>query len=403
MNKLQQARARLLLKNPFFGTLVVTTPLVPLHTIPTAATDMVKIYYNPDFFASLTVDEIEFVLAHEVLHMALLHGFRLGGRVHSVWNKAADYAINLTLKLCGFTLVRDVLYDTKWKGMSAEIIYDKLASEQPDKKPDDQGNPSAGQDGQDGQGGQDDQSGDQSGDQDDQSGGQSGGQGDPIPGLGSDIMPAAYGSDPAEQASRMREIQQRVAQATNVARMAGKLPAELERQIMEVLDPQVPWTDMLREYMLRSVKDDESWSRRNRRFGGVYLPSRYTEAMGEVVLIGDTSGSMGQRETDQIAAEVNAIRADLNPERIRVVWADADVSSEQVFEQGEDVHIKPTGGGGTDMRAPLRHVEEYDPVVVILMTDGYTPWPDVEPPYPLIVCCSTDTNVPFGDVVRVAC
>ena len=36
-----------------------------------------------------------------------------------------------------------------------------------------------------------------------------------------------------------------------------------------------------------------------------------------------------------------------------------------------------------------------------MFTDGYTPWPDIEPEYPLIVCCTTDTEVPIGMDIRI--
>jgi hypothetical protein len=38
---------------------------------------------------------------------------------------------------------------------------------------------------------------------------------------------------------------------------------------------------------------------------------------------------------------------------------------------------------------------------VVLFTDGYTPWPEVEPDYPLIVCCTTDAPVPVGMDIRI--
>jgi hypothetical protein len=47
------------------------------------------------------------------------------------------------------------------------------------------------------------------------------------------------------------------------------------------------------------------------------------------------------------------------------------------------------------------HVMQYDPTLAILITDGYTPWPETDPPYPLIVLCTTNAPVPIGQVVRV--
>ena len=65
------------------------------------------------------------------------------------------------------------------------------------------------------------------------------------------------------------------------------------------------------------------------------------------------------------------------------------------------IKLEPKGGGGTDMRVPLKYAEQFDPKVVVLFTDGYTPWPKEEPPYPLIVCCTTNVEVPVGQVIRI--
>jgi predicted metal-dependent peptidase len=352
--KLDKAKAQLLGKSPFFATLMMGTPLIEDDSIPTAATDGKKIYYNAAFIDGLSVDLVQFVLAHELGHMMYEHVHRRGSRNRQVFNYAGDYAINLLLKDDGFTIWDKALVDDKYRDMSTEQIYTELMKNPPPPQKD---------------------------------------------GMGQDLRDPEGGPEQAQQ--NASEMRQRVAQAANVARMAGKMSEGIAKLVDEVLNPKVRWQDLLRDYMTRANKDDESWSRRNRRFGDVYLPARYSERMGEIVIIGDTSGSIGQEELNQVAAEVNAIAEQVRPECIRVIWADTRVAGEQVFEIGEEIKFDPKGGGGTDMRVPLEHVRQYDPEVVILATDGYTPWPDVEPEYPLIVCCSTNVDVPIGQVVRL--
>lgn len=370
MNKMQKARAKMLIKHPFFATLLMSTPAVETKEIPTAATDMDKLYYNPDFIESLDDEVVLFVLAHEVMHIALAHGMRLMKRNAPLWNIACDFAINLVLKDSGFTLWGQCLIDDKWKDMSADQIYEKLQQEvDKQRKQGKSGEPTE----MFGDGG----------------------------GMVGDLKEPEGAGDPAAEARAQRSIQQRVAQAANIARMAGKMHGSLERLVGEILDPKVPWAHVLRDYMTRVTKDDEVWSRRNRRFARVYLPARHSEKMGEIILIGDTSGSIGNDELCKYMAEAGAIAEDVHPERIRILWADTRVAGEQVFEDGMPIVPKPKGGGGTDMRVPLKKAEEHQPECVVLFTDGYTPWPEVEPDYPLIVCCTTDAPVPVGLDIRI--
>ena len=371
MDRMQKARAKMLIKHPFFATLLMSTPSVETRDIPTLATDMDKLYWNPDFVETLDDDQLLTGLAHEVMHIALVHGMRLMGRNPIVWNIAADYCINPVLVETGFKPINNWLLDDKYKDMSADHVYDLIMKEI-DKK---------------GGGGS-------TSDKAKKAFGDAGGM------LG-DIKEPEGAGDPASEARTRRGIQQRVAQAANVARMAGKMAGSLERLVGEILDPKVPWSHVLRDYMTRVTKDDEQWSRRNRRFQGVYLPARHSEKMGEIVLIGDTSGSIGNDELCKYMAEAGAIAEDVHPERIRILWADTRVAGEQVFEDGELIVPKPKGGGGTDMTVPLKKAEDYQPEVVVLFTDGYTPWPSVEPDYPLIVCCTTDAPVPVGMDIRI--
>jgi predicted metal-dependent peptidase len=353
--KLDKAKAQLLSKSPFFATLLMGTQLIERKDIPTAATDGKKIYYNAAFLDGMSVDLVQFVLAHELVHMILEHVERRGARNHKLYNIAGDYAGNLLLKDDGFTVWDQALIDEKYRDMSTEQIYHELLKNPP---PERESN-----------------------------------------GMGEDLVEPEGGAEASS--ANANAIRQRVAQAANVARMAGKMSDSIAKLVDEMLNPKVSWQDLLRDYMTRANKDDESWSRRNRRFGSVYLPARYSERMGEIIIIGDTSGSIGQEELDQVAAEVNAIAEQVRPECIRVIWADTEVAGEQTFEVGEEIRFEPKGGGGTDMRVPLKYVTQYNPEVVILATDGYTPWPDVEPEYPLIVCCSTSADVPVGQVVRL--
>lgn len=411
MTRMEQARSKMLIKHIFFASLILSTEMKPSKLNGTAWTDMVRIGYNEEFIESLDADTVMFVLAHEVFHIMLKHGLRRGHRKPQRWNIAADHAINLELKDAGFKLWDKCCADPRFKGMSAEEIYTILDDEAAERKkerdkkgkPKDKGKPQPGQ-------------GDPA-DQGEPTPGQSGGGGDEDPdddeeagGTGSDLVkPGQDGGegqiDKATQAKIEQEINQKIAQAVTSARMMGQLPAGIARLVDGILNPPLPWQEILRDYMTRPVNEDESWSRRNRRYSRVVLPSRRSEAMGEIVVIGDTSGSMGDQFFAQVSAELTQIVEFVKPERVRIIWADAcECAGEQIFEPGEEINmqaLRPEGGGGTDMRLPLKFVEQFDPVVVLLLTDGYTPWPSDEPPFPLIVGMTTDVVSPVGETVRI--
>lgn len=383
-SKISKAKARLLMDHPFFATLLLRTEVVITKDVPLAATDGSRTFYNPDFLDQCSVEDVMTVLCHEIGHDSLLHSIRLGNRNHDVWNQAADHAINLMLEDQGFKCPKSVpggwLADAKYKGWSADRIYDDLRRNPP---------PNGG----------------------------GGGQGKPQPGgkpggkpstsggrdwLHGDVLPSGAKTE-AEQAQAEQRAKQRVAAAANMARMAGKLHGELERMVGEFLDAKVSWVDVLRDHMMRIVKARDSWARRNRRFRDIYLPTRHERRMGPIIFIPDTSGSMWGDDMEKICSEMSHCASQTQPENIRVLWADTKVAGEQVFTPDEFAFdkLKPQGGGGTDMRVPLKYAEQYDPQVVVLMTDGYTPWPDQEPPFPLIVICTTDKACPVGQVIKI--
>ena len=290
MDRMKKARAKMLIKHPFFATLMMSMPMVETKQIETAATDMKSLYVNPDFIETLDDKVIMFVVAHEIMHTALVHGLRQVGRDKTLWNIATDYAINLILKESGFELWSECLIDPKYKDMGADAIYNLLKQEEEQKQK---------QQGQGGQGQPDPNAPPPPGSQG-QSQGQQGQQPQQQPGTGQpggehyspmlgDLMdPIAKGDKAAEDRLR-KDIQQRVAQAAQIARMTGNMPGALDRFVDQVLEPKVPWQDVLAHLMTEFDAVDDDWSVRNRRFQRIYLPSERAEArLGSMIGIGDT-------------------------------------------------------------------------------------------------------------------
>ncbi len=366
---LQKTNARMLKDHCFFATILMTTEQIATTDIPTAATDGHKLLYNPDWFATLKPDELIGVVAHEIGHIFADHSARSVGKDADVFNQACDHCINLMLLDCKMKLPEGGLHDERFKGLSEDQIYAILMREKEARR-------------------------------------KSGGAGAEPKGdvMGRDVLPSPSGTA-AEQAVASRKLKQRVASASNIARMAGQMTGELARMVGALLDTVVPWTEYLRDYMLRTAQDDESWVKRNRRHSRTILPGRHSERMGEIIFIPDTSGSMwgAGQDLDKICSEIAACAGMMNPERIRVIWADSSVKGEQVFEEGEFSYaaLRPVGGGGTDMRTALSYAEQYEPEIVILCTDGFSPWPSQETEYNLIVLCTSQTPIPIGQVIRI--
>jgi predicted metal-dependent peptidase len=128
--RIQKARTALLLDHPFFGTLLFRLGARPHSSIATMATDGVSLYFNPEFVETLSSAELIGTLAHETMHPALQHHTRRAGKSPKRWNMACDYAINPMLLDAGLTLPQGVLCEARFRGMSAEEIYNRLEAEE---------------------------------------------------------------------------------------------------------------------------------------------------------------------------------------------------------------------------------------------------------------------------------
>jgi predicted metal-dependent peptidase len=200
---------------------------------------------------------------------------------------------------------------------------------------------------------------------------------------------------------------QKATQAAQVARNMGKLPAEIERALGMGMKAQVDWASELSRFMDSKRNDDYSWQHFDRRHTGrgIYLPDMHSEGMGAIALIVDTSGSVDDTILNRMANEIQAIASRLKPDKIVVIYCDADVQREEIFKPGDLIQLHPKGGGGTDFRPAFEHVSREHPDIVVCayFTDGYGTFPAQEPTYPVMwLTYGLDAkDYPFGHVVPV--
>jgi hypothetical protein len=121
--KLRAATGYLILHHPFIAVPLLRLRLEPDPQRATAATDGRAIYYNPEFVEGLSGEETIFLLAHEVLHVALAHHLRRGDRHPKGWNAAADFVINLLLADAGFAMIPGLVLSRDFAGWSTEQVY----------------------------------------------------------------------------------------------------------------------------------------------------------------------------------------------------------------------------------------------------------------------------------------
>lgn len=366
--RLIQARATLVLEQPFFGVLALRLAVVEDPSCDTAWTDGVRIGYNPKFVDTLTQPELVGLVAHEVMHVANGHVWRRDGREPVRWNYAADYAINTIIRDAKLTLPQGALLDQRFNGKSAEWIFARLP-EMPPK------------------------------------GGKGAGQGAARPGAGGhDVRDAP--SDAAEHGSTEADWQQAVQQAALAAKAVGKLPASLDRFAQQAAQPRVDWRSVLHRFVQQIAQDDYAWTRPNKRYvaSGLYLPALRSETLGPIAIAIDTSGSIDQVTLDQFAAEVNAVISETRPVRTHVFYADAKVHRVDTFESGESIILSPVGGGGTAFAPALDAAEELDepPVALIYLTDLYGSHRDEAPDFPVLWASTGAKEAPYGEVISLA-
>lgn len=404
--KLAAARTRLILDKPFLGALVLRLPMVAADPkwCPTTATDARSFYYNPAYIDALSLEQTQFVLAHEALHCALSHFARRQHRVKRRWDVACDLAINPLLVKDGLKPPPGALVLDSFEGMTAEEIYPCLDDDNADQPMD-----KHVYDGEDSQ-----SSGRQEGDEQREGGqGRKPRQDESKPGGSpegerqdsADGAPEPRPLTAGEQEALAAQWQQRLAGAAQQALQAGKLGGLLARMVGELLQPKLPWRMLLARYMTQTARDDYSYLRPSRREGQTILPSLRSEQADIVVAI-DTSGSVNREELNEFLAEINTLKGQL---RARVALLACDTALAEggpwIFEPWEEFKLPREfqGGGGTDFRPVFEWVERQgrSPDLLLYFTDAEGDFPGSAPPYPVIWLVKGKAPVPWGQRIQL--
>jgi predicted metal-dependent peptidase len=412
-NRVSIARTHLLLDQPWFGSLSMRLHVEEDPSVPTMATDGTVLKYNSEFVNSLRDKQLIGLIAHEVMHCALQHPYRLAGRDLKQWNIACDLAINPLLTQQGFELWDGALNEDRFKGMSAEQIYATRAQEardnpgQPEPEPQpgeistpsqpdpngDQDNDQDGDQDGDGEGEGDDADQDGSGDANGEGDGEGEGQGD--------------GSGKPQQMTAV-DWQIATEQASAIAKKAGKMPGDVDRTVKSNRESETNWREILRRFVEQNVPSDYSWTNPNRRHvaNGVYLPGMVKKNTPRFVVAVDTSRSIGQTELDICASELTSILHETRPESIDVIYCDWAVQHTESFSPDDpEIKLNAKGGGGTAFQPVFDYVAEQDepPAALIYFTDLYGDNP-TEPEYPVLWVTTEATRMqgPFGETVRLS-
>lgn len=378
--KVIRARSQLLMYMPFYGTLALSLKVKESKSINTVGTDGRYFYYNENYISKLTEKEVNFVVAHTVMHPALGHIWRKGTREPIVWDHACDYIINQMIldsdpKHEVFKMPEGSLFNEKFKGMYAEEVYEKLASDQgysqKAKSQAEQGNPQTTDDHSVWQNSPDNEDGEED-----------------------------------DGFNNEEDWRGRLIQAAQAAKMRGKLPAMMERIISDLVEPQKNWRQLLAEFIQQDI-GDYGWNPPDRRFlhADLVLPdySEEVDVVREIVFAIDTSGSIGYNEMRTFISECVGCMAQFGGRVVgHLIYCDADIAAVYPLEDVE--HGVPKGGGGTDFRPVFEWVEENldECAGVVYLTDLMGPFPDSPPSYPTLwVSTVPKLSAPFGNTTYI--
>lgn len=376
--RLCNARSQILKNQPFFGRLLMHLKL-GFSDCETAYTDMRQVVFDPQFAQRLDNSQLEFVLIHELMHCALKHCIRGRGKCGLIYNIACDIVVNsVILQAMGkseFIVDEAPVMHTAPDGKegreySAEEIYKMLMSK-----------------------------------------------------TGQQIA-ALYASASFDSHDEWEELEddciiediwnRHILKASKAAGSGSGIPAGMERLLKDISrTKKTDWRGILQQY-IKYDKNDYTFDIPDKRFSGdIIMPSFEGDSedgsIDRLWFVVDTSGSVTDDALSEALYEISDAIGQVGNMSGSISFFDCFVSEPQEFESISDVlKVKPVGGGGTSFKAIFEYMPKYFekelPRAVIIMTDGYSTFPDKQDSLGVdVIWLIIDSNVvpPWGKVIKL--
>ncbi len=376
--KISQAKAKLLVEYPYFGTLASKLTLVVNNNIEAFKSDGVTLEYREDYLRDLELEELEFVLANGAMHQTLAYDMRRSNRSGWLWQMATDMAINDMLVENGMSLPYGAQYRSRFSGMYAEEIYAELKD---DILRDDEDLEYEADDAEDVAQKENESKNDKK-------------------------------RENQERELTQEELQAELLQEQLFAEEAisllerefkkGEAPSSIERFFTLDIFGKVDWREELKGAIERFFRDDYTLLPPSKKllYSGIYLPSSISQTFSLVIAI-DSSGSVDEELLNEFLNEINFLMSVTQNYRIELLVCDDKIHSHTTFYSGDALEVKLVGGGGTDFRPVFSFVEEHfdDVKLLLYFTDLEGTLPYESPNYSVKWVTQEQKAVPFGEII----
>ena len=369
-------KRKMLVKYPFFGSIVANVEYKESKDLNTAGTDGKVIYYNPDFLRKLSIEEQIFIFSHEVCHIAFNHILRSEGKNHRVWNIATDAVINAFLKRDGLKFVQGGIDIENAISYDAEELYEKLLDDE--KKKELQSNKNCMENTSD----------------------------DSCVGhdthkMWEDAVKRHNVDQNNEQDTKLNDVEDEIKRKQNECEKIGEkgsfnhnlkqkkknletLKETIARQAVNKSDTEIRVVDDIgkgkplldwRYYLRETINYEVDWSYKNAYVeDGIIYASLEEHPLAETEIVLDTSGSIDERTLKNFLRECLNI---LQYSKIKVGCFDTKFYGFYEIKTEEDIeNMTFEGGGGTDFNAAIEAFSKRTENKIIF-TDGEADMPEI--------------------------
>jgi len=342
----------------FLGSLMGGTEVIWTRDIPTACTNGINIWWNPDFFKQGSLNLNKAVIVHELWHIARLHVLRRGSRDPDIWTRACDYVQNADMVDDGFVFEGfPALLDKQYKGMAEEAVYDLLMQMK-------------------------------------------------LPPMPDELKDMGFEPTDEERNIVLNKVITAV-QAAHMANDAGSIPGNISEMINKFLTPIVPWQKLLHDFFQDLQDTRYSWARPNRRYTDVYLPSRVEDEgrLQHLRYYCDVSGSISSADALRFNSELKFVHDTFRPKRLTAVQFDTHIQKEDEWTDEDGFNeVEIIGRGGTSLDCVQQDIIKHRPTAAIIFSDLYcSPMGPIPKDIPVIwvVVNNAGATVPYGKKIHI--